>query len=79
MVFKPTLHKNFIHKKTKSKAHMKLLTLTAVTFMSMMNGSQALMLKADTHEEAMIQESIEAKAQYSGTLSTSISGNITAI
>ncbi len=37
------------------------------------------MLKAYANEEAMIQESMEAKAQYSGILSTSISGNITAI
>ena len=41
---------------------MKLLTLTAVTFMSMMNGSQALMLKADTKEIAMLQEGTIAKA-----------------
>lgn len=58
---------------------MKLLSLTAVTFMSMMNGSQALMLKAYENDKAMIQESMEAKAQYSGALSTSIAGNITAI
>ena len=41
---------------------MKLLTLTAVTFMSMMNGSQALMLKADSKEIAMLQEGTTVKA-----------------
>jgi hypothetical protein len=41
---------------------MKLLTLTAATLMSMMNGSQALMLKAHTKEIAMIQEGTMAKA-----------------
>jgi hypothetical protein len=41
---------------------MKLLTLTAATLMSMMNGSQALMLKVDTKEIAMIQEGTMAKA-----------------
>ena len=41
---------------------MKLLTLTAATLMSMMNGSQALMLKAETNEIAMLQEGNMVKA-----------------
>jgi hypothetical protein len=62
MLFKPTLYKHYIHKKESQKAHMKLLTLTAVTFISMMNGSQALMLKADTKEQDMLQEGTMVKA-----------------
>ena len=43
---------------------MKLLTLTAATLISMMNGSQALMLKADIKEIAMLQEGNMVELTY---------------
>ena len=78
MLFKPILNKHFIYKKRKSKAHMKLLTLATATLMSMMNGSQALMLKADTKQLALLQEGTMVKVKYSGSTSSNLAALLNA-
>ena len=45
---------------------MKVLRFASALIMSTMTGNQALMLKADTKEAALLQEGMEALASYTG-------------